>query len=214
MHKLIIILAIVPLIPMVVPEPFDWDAGNVVLMSSCALLSFGWSKSTPYTDLRLKSLLLAFSMFSALDVLLYPVRYLMAPYIVYALEVCAVFIFLLYIQNKWYNRASDDLDDEHFFSIETRPRNLAHQVVSWFTKNATGGVGVLAGEDFYHYRRKTWMLEKSGREHLEKNLHKYLIIRHGPLNRSYKDLLDKEVGTKWTLVRNCMTVLKPIVDHT
>lgn len=211
-RKILVLVVLLPLLPMAVPYPYTWDAGHLSYAIQATCMAFLAYRLTPYTRLHLKSLLAAFTAFSVLDVALYPSRYLMAPYIVYGLEVCVAFIFLLYIHHKFYNIINDDLDDKHIFMVAAKPHNLRQLVVSMFCQMPIGGVGVYAGGNWYHYRRKSCQLEKTTSNVFRAVASNYHIIEIGPNSDRAIARLDAIVGIKWTPTRNCITQLRPILE--
>ena len=198
------------LIPIFTPYPYNWDVAFYVYGLQISILSFVASTFLDMTRLRLKSLLLAFSLFSALDVALYPVRYLTAPYIVYAIEVAYAFLFLLYIQNKWYDAPSDELDMDHVFLVQVKPTTFLQHILSLFMPTPTAGVGIYARDEWFHYRKKSRKVEMTDGAKLRYSKDRYLIIQCQPVDAFTYHHLTSLVGSRWSLMRNCLTQLRPI----
>lgn len=168
-------------------------------------MAFIAARLCPYTNLRLKSLLAAFTAFSALDVLLYPVRYLMAPYIVYGCEVSIALVFLIYIYNKWYNQDCDVLDDDHLFIVSKRVNGLKPLVVSMFSADPQGGFGVYANGNWYHFRKSTGVIEKTNGDVLRALSNNYTFQAVGLAEHKDIERLDSMVGQRLTPFTNCIT---------
>lgn len=207
MHKYIYACVMLTVIPGLVPAPLNWDASYIVFGTQCAILATCWCLSTPYTNLRLKSLLAAFSAFSWLDVALYPVRYLMPPYIVYSVEVAIAFIFLLYIYNKWYSFRSEPLEDEFLFVVSKKPSSFIELIVSIFCSEPSGGFSVYA-KDWYHFRKKSGTIEKADGCVLKELADDYVFHSVCRLEKRHTERLESMIGLKWTPFRNCISEFK------
>lgn len=208
LYKIVFCCIFATLIPYLVPMPYNWDVGNVIMLSQAACMAFLATRLCPYSRLRLKSLLAAFTAFSVLDVVLYPVRFLMAPYIVYACEVVTAFIFLLYIHNKWYNSRSEPLDDEHLFLVSKRVSNLKELILSMVCDNPQGGFSIYAGGEWYHYRKTRGVIEKTSGEVLKSLASNYVVQSLRLANIHDINRLESMVGLKWTPFKNCITEFK------
>lgn len=209
-HRLIFVAILLPLIPMIVPYPYTWDAGHISYSLQCSILALLATMSTPYTKLRLKSLLAAFCAFSWLDVALYPLRYLMAPYIVYAVEVAIAFIFLLYIYNKWYDSRSEPLDDEHLFIVSKSVNSWKELLVSLFCSNPQGGFSIYAKGNWYHYRKRNGVIEKTNGDVLKSLASNYIFQSYRLANLHDIKRLESMVGDKWTPLKNCITEFRSL----
>jgi hypothetical protein len=198
------------LAPQLFPYPYDWEAHLIARNITIALLSFVASSFLDFSQLRLKSLLLAFSFFSAIDVAFYPFRYAVAPYIVYALEVAYAFLFMLYIQNKWYDQPSDELDMDHVFLVLNKPTSFLQHLLSLVMPQPTAGVGIYARNEWFHYRKKTRLVEMTSGDTLRHRKDNYLIIQCQPVDAFTFHHLTSLVGSRWSLMRNCLTQLRPI----
>lgn len=204
-HKIVILCALISIVPHLIPWPYSWDAMYFVCMSQAACMASLALRLCPYSQLRLKSLLAAFTAFSVLDVALYPVRYLMAPYIVYAVEVCAAFIFMLWIHNRWYNSRSDPLDDEHIFIVSRKVSNTKELIVSLFCSQPSGGFSIYARGNWYHFRKRTGIVEKTNGEVLKSLSSAYLIQSMGLADDDDIERLDAMVGGSWSYFDNCVS---------
>lgn len=116
---------------------------------------------------------------------------------------CAVALVLA----VWYLRRScdftgDQINDSHVFICRLRPRGIQDLILAMLGKSGLGGVAIYYKRQLWHYRRGVLVKEYGFRQH-----HRYVPINAGLPSALTIRTLDELVGTRWSPLRNCLTML-------
>jgi hypothetical protein len=122
---------------------------------------------------------------------------------------------MILVRYVWrnYEKESDSLDEEHFFSVGIIPTGFQDFILS-LVNDPVGGVGIYAQGKFYHYRKGQLFIHNKA--YLKKTSKKYRIKRMRKLDDGRIKMLESLRGSKystWSWIWNCKTVLEPILSN-
>lgn len=164
----------------------------------------------PWTNLRLKCLLAALAAYYASDIVLCLLWYALgvpSPLITLLVQGGVFLGAALIYAMRSYQMPSDELKPGYLYCVRKIPSNTQDMLISMATSYGPDGAYSLY-IDGHVYKFAAGRLVKRKVSQLPSN--SYHVIRGGKIDQKLKDRLDSLVGIKWSLKKNCLTVLGKI----
>lgn len=201
------------LLPSVWPDPKEaWDVLQACNRAEIAIWLAVLTSFVPYRNLMAKSFVACLVLIEGFEAVSYFFWWMLDyPYFWYVVKALLCLDLVFYICWRDYDRANDELDDEHFFQVGIRPVSFQDFILS-MVKDPVGGVGIYADGNFYHYRHGRLVIHD--RKYIDQAKGKYRIKKMRRIDRRRMKVLvslTKSKYSKWTWIWNCKTVLEPIL---
>lgn len=197
---------LLPVLPAQVTE-FIWQATDVLravgmsaALALCATLA-------PWRMLRIKCLLVSLSAYYASDAILCASWYAWhfpSPVITIVIQGAAFFVATAYYWNRSYEQPSDGLEYGYLFSVRHIPANTQDFLISMSGfYGPDGGYSLYANGFLYKFSGGRMIRRKVSRLPAIS----YHVTRGAKLDPALISRLDSLIGMRWSLNKNCLTVL-------
>lgn len=173
------------------------------------LMSLGWFQSIGYDKLKLKSLVLFETIFIATEIISFGLSFTSIGNsfaIVKTLGLCAWFYYVLYRNLKV---PSAELNDKDIFAVRVVPNDFQGLLLSIIGVYPLGGYGLYYKGSFYHYRKG--ILVKDSEKLIKARKDKYVVLKAKKHDKETIKAIESQVGSKWSLTKNCFTVIRPLL---
>lgn len=198
----------ISLIP--VPGDYAWYTHDVLTHTRLAVLAFLLASYVPYRQLALRCAVTWYALAETLHALAELCWYFTDTYLPYVdgLRVALAMVVLVWYVRRRYDLPSDPLDGRHVFLVYSKPRSVQGWLLAMAGK-PVGGLSVYCRGFWYHYKHGVFVKSELGQ--LSTRLHSHVIIKADSCDDKFITIINDLVGTRWSILHNCMTVLLPVV---
>lgn len=210
MLSLLAVLVCNRLINALASDEWVWPLHDLTLTLSLAIMSLLVAQATPYRNLVLKCIVAVISAACWADFVMTCLQHagagLWYAYSVAVQGITAILLCVFYVSRS-YDSISDELTDGFLFCLRTRPRGMQDLLISMsgvFGPN--GGYILYANGITYRYKKGVLIAIKV----TEVSMDRYQILKGASLTPAILKELESNIGRRWTLFSNCVTVLGSI----
>lgn len=209
--KILITLVVVEFLVSAVPVSGDyaWYTHDILTHARVAALAAWVTSLIDYRQLALRCCLGWYTVAEVLHILTEIWWYFFDAYLPYLdwLRVGVALVVMAWYLYRQYEIPSDPLDGRHVFIVRRKPSGVQDWLLSMVGR-ATGGTSVYCRGFWYHYRHGEFV--KSDKSELSTRLDRHVIIKSKRCDDEFVALINSIVGTRWTLIHNCMTLVLPV----
>lgn len=116
----------------------------------------------------------------------------------------AVSVLLYYRYRRYDYVAVSTPSDDYIYAVHHKPRNRQDRILAMFGK-PYGGVGVYCRGEWYHFSKGQLVVSYM------QPTDSHVMLRAQRYNPNVIKRLKELVGTRWTLRKNCITMITPLI---
>lgn len=149
---------------------------------------YEWFKNTPNTRTRIKCLILFEMLYLITNILAFPVYYLNIAFVMEWIRAIALSFWIGYIIFRNGQATPSRLNDKDIFAVRSKASGIQDYILALLNKYELGSYGLYYNGNYYHYR-------------------------HGILVKDSKSKIEQLVGTRWSIINNCFTRIRPLLKE-
>jgi hypothetical protein len=185
-------------------DAHQWQAHDAAMHLCVSLLVgfAGWM--IPYHRIAAKCIAFAwlgFELVSMVESVLRLFDFNPLDYVI-SIQAGAALMLAIWYLSRSYAVAGDVLDDTHLFICRLRPRSAQDVIMAMLGRGGLGGVAIYYRNHFWQYKHGILV-----RENGLKNAARYVAFKSGIPEAMTIRILDNMVGSKWSPIKNCITML-------
>lgn len=185
-------------------DAHQWQAHDMA-MHLCVLMLVGFvAWMIPYQRIAGKCIAFAWLGFELVAAIESAFRMADFDPVDYLISVqCGVAVVLAcWYLSRSYAVAGDALDNTHLFICRMRPRSAQDVILAMLGRGGLGGVAIYYKNQFWQYKHGLLVKDMAFR-----NAGRYVTFKSGIPEQMTIRILDNMVGSKWSPIRNCITML-------
>lgn len=171
----------------------------------------GWFMETSNKKTKLKIILLFEILYLFTEVISFPLLYLNISFLIEWIRAITLSIWFGYIIFRNGKACEAELNNKDIFAIRSKPTGFQDYFLSLLDKYELGSYGLYYNGSYYHYRHGKMV--KDSLRILKAQKDRFVVIKSKKYNQKIIDKIEKLVGSKWTIISNCYTKIRPLLKE-